>query len=44
MGKNYTYKLVGYDKEDEEKELEFFAPKNLRKDAFLLAYYSEDKE
>lgn len=44
MGKNYTYKLVGYDKEDKEKELEFFAPKNLRKDVFLLMYYSEDKE
>lgn len=43
MGKNYTYKLVGYDKEGKEKELEFFAPKNLRKDAFLLVYYSEGK-
>ncbi|MFB5545234.1 MULTISPECIES: YxeA family protein [Bacillus cereus group] len=43
MGKNYTYKLVGFDKEGKEKELEFFAQKNLRKDAFLLVYYSEEK-
>ncbi|WP_429788322.1 YxeA family protein [Bacillus tropicus] len=43
MGKNYTYKLVGYDKEGKEKKLDFFAQKNLRKDAFLLVYYSEEK-
>lgn len=36
MGKNYTYKLVGYDKEDKEKELKFFAPKNLRKACNLV--------
>ncbi|MCU4786764.1 YxeA family protein [Bacillus cereus] len=43
MGKNYKYKIVAFDKEGKEKELEFFAQKNLRKDAFLLLYYSEDK-
>lgn len=43
MRKNYTYKLVGYNKEGKESELEFFAQKNLRKDAFLLVYYSEEK-
>nr|WP_276561347.1 YxeA family protein [Bacillus paramycoides] len=43
MGKNYTYKLVGFDKEGKEKELEFSAQKNLRKDASLLVYYSEEK-
>lgn len=43
MGRNYKYKLVGFDKEGKEKELEFSAQKNLRKDSFLLVYYSEEK-
>ncbi|MBJ8054123.1 YxeA family protein [Bacillus cereus] len=43
MGKEYTYKLSGFDKEGKEKELEFIAQKNLRKEAFLLVYYSEEK-
>ncbi|MDA2480302.1 YxeA family protein [Bacillus cereus group sp. Bce025] len=40
---NYQYKLTGFDKDGKEKELEFDAQKNLRKDAFLRVYYS-DKE
>lgn len=43
LGGIYMYKLVGFDKESKEKELEFSAQKNLRKDAFLLVYYSEEK-
>ncbi|PFF60125.1 YxeA family protein [Bacillus thuringiensis] len=42
-GKKYKYILVGLDKESKEKKLEFFAQKNLRKDAFLLVCYSEEK-
>ncbi|WP_459501664.1 YxeA family protein [Bacillus sp. C1] len=41
--KQYEYKLTGFDKEGKEKELEFTAPKNLRKEAFLRIYYSEKK-
>ncbi|HDR5352932.1 YxeA family protein [Bacillus cereus] len=36
-------KLVDSEKEGKEKELEFFAQKYLREDAFLLVYYSEEK-
>ncbi|OQR55960.1 hypothetical protein CDB3_15765 [Bacillus sp. CDB3] len=41
--KDFKYKLTGFDKEGKEKELEFNAQKNLRKEAFLRVYYS-DKE
>ncbi|PGO32078.1 hypothetical protein CN984_08650 [Bacillus cereus] len=43
MGKEYEYTLSGFDKEGKEKELEFMAQKNLRKEAFLRVYYSEKK-
>ncbi|PFC35671.1 hypothetical protein CN300_31490, partial [Bacillus thuringiensis] len=33
MGKEYEYTLSGFDKEGKEKELEFKAQKNLRKEA-----------
>lgn len=41
--KDYQYKLTGFDKEGKEKELEFTAQKNLRKDAFLRVYHSDKK-
>ncbi|PFL21459.1 hypothetical protein COJ07_10630 [Bacillus cereus] len=41
--KNYEYKLNGFDKDGKEKELEFNAQKNLRKDAFLRVYHSDKK-
>lgn len=41
--KDYQYKLTGFDKEGQEKELEFTAQKNLRKDAFLRVYHSDKK-
>ncbi|HDR4725172.1 YxeA family protein [Bacillus cereus group sp. Sample62] len=37
------YKITGFDKDGKEKELEFDAQKNLRKDAFLRVYYSDEK-
>ncbi|PGH91707.1 YxeA family protein [Bacillus thuringiensis] len=43
MGKEYEYTLPGFDKEGKEKELEFMAQKNLRKEAFLRVYHSEKK-
>lgn len=43
MGKEYEYTLLGFDKEGKEKELEFMAQKNLRKEAFLRVYHSEKK-
>ncbi|PEK18792.1 YxeA family protein [Bacillus wiedmannii] len=43
MGKGYEYTLLGFDKEGKEKELEFMAQKNLRKEAFLRVYHSEKK-
>ncbi|MEH7026118.1 YxeA family protein [Bacillus wiedmannii] len=43
MGKEYEYTLSGFDKEGKEKELEFMAQKNLRKEAFLRVYHSEKK-
>lgn len=43
MGKKFSYKLLGFDKEGKEKELEFTATKNLRKEAILVLYYSEAK-
>ncbi|MGX5585858.1 hypothetical protein COM90_24765 [Bacillus thuringiensis] len=39
----YQYKLSGFDKDGKEKEMEFTALKNLRKEAFLLIYYTEEK-
>ncbi len=39
----YEYKLLGFDKDGKEKEIEFTALKNLRKEAFLRIYYSEKK-
>ncbi|PDM38277.1 hypothetical protein CMV37_05520 [Bacillus cereus] len=41
--KDYQYKLTGFDKEGKEKELEFMAQKNLRKEAFLRVYHSDKK-
>ncbi|MFE7378710.1 YxeA family protein [Bacillus cereus] len=43
MGKEYEYTLSGFDKEGKEKELEFIAQKNLRKEAFLRVYHSDKK-
>lgn len=43
MGKEYEYTLSGFDKEGKEKDLEFTAQKNLRKEAFLRVYYSDKK-
>lgn len=40
---NYQYKSAGFDKNGKEKTMEFKADKNLRKDAFLRIYYSEEK-
>ncbi|MBY0597368.1 YxeA family protein [Bacillus bingmayongensis] len=39
----YQYKLVGFDKDGKEKELEFRADKNLRKEAFLSVFYSDKR-
>jgi uncharacterized protein (TIGR01655 family) len=39
----YNYSLTGFDKEGNDKELKFMATKNLRKEAYLLVYYSDDK-
>ncbi|MED0990220.1 MULTISPECIES: YxeA family protein [Bacillus] len=41
--KYFEYKLKGFDKDGTEKELEFTAEKNLRKDAFLRVYHSDKK-
>ncbi|ETT75791.1 YxeA family protein [Bacillus mycoides] len=41
--KDYQYKLTGFDKDGKEKELEFIAQKNLRKEAFLRVYHSDKK-
>lgn len=41
--KYYQYKLTGFDKEGKEKELEFTAQKNLRKEAFLRVFHSDKK-
>lgn len=43
MGKEYEYIFSGFDKEGKEKELEFIAQKNLRKEAFLPVYHSDKK-
>ncbi|MGX5540034.1 YxeA family protein [Bacillus wiedmannii] len=39
----YQYKLPGFDQDGKDKEMEFTALKNLRKEAFLRIYYSEKK-
>lgn len=41
--KYFEYKLKGFDKDGKEKEIEFTAHKNLRKDAFLRVYHSDKK-
>jgi len=41
--KSFEYKLPAFDKEGKEKEMEFTANKNLRKEAFLRVYYSDKK-
>ncbi|NUC16246.1 YxeA family protein [Bacillus mycoides] len=41
--KDYQYKLTGFDKKGKEKELEFTAQKNLRKEAFLRVFHSDKK-
>ncbi|MBY0598179.1 YxeA family protein [Bacillus bingmayongensis] len=41
--KSFKYKLPAFDKEGKEKEMEFTAQKNLRKEAFLRVYYSDKK-
>lgn len=43
MGKEYEYTLSVFDKEGKEKELQFMAQKNLRKEAFLRVYHSDKK-
>ncbi|MBE5107308.1 DUF1093 domain-containing protein [Bacillus thuringiensis] len=35
--------MHSFNKDGKEKEREFIVLKNLRKEAFLLAYYSEEK-
>lgn len=39
----YEYNLPGFDEDGNEKEMEFNADKNLRKEAFLRIYYSDKK-
>lgn len=39
----YAYKLPAYDKNGDEKELEFTAGKQLREGAYLKVYYKESK-
>lgn len=41
--KSFEYKLPAFDKEGKEKEIEFTAQKNLRKEAFLRVFYSDQK-
>lgn len=41
--KFFKYKLTGFDKDGKEKELEFDAQKNLRKESFLRVYYADKK-
>ncbi|PEI67281.1 YxeA family protein [Bacillus toyonensis] len=43
MGKEYEYTLSGFNKGDKEKELEFTAQTNLRREAFLLVYHTDKK-
>lgn len=40
--KNYNYKLPAYNEDGKERELEFMAQKNLRKDAYLKMYVKKD--
>lgn len=39
--KDYNYSLEGINKEGEKKTLDFFAQKNLRKDAYLKVYVKD---
>ncbi|KOS24044.1 membrane protein [Bacillus anthracis] len=41
--KHFEYKVKAYDKDGKEKEVEFNAQKNLRKEAFLRVYNSDKK-
>ncbi|EJR80279.1 YxeA family protein [Bacillus cereus group sp. MYBK249-1] len=41
--KSFEYKLPAFNKDGNEKEMEFNAMKNLRKEAFLRVYYSDKK-
>ncbi|EEM03445.1 YxeA family protein [Bacillus pseudomycoides] len=41
--KSFEYKLPAFDKDGKEKEMEFTAVKNLRKEAFLRVFYSDKK-
>ncbi|PGS06155.1 YxeA family protein [Bacillus pseudomycoides] len=41
--KSFEYKLPAFDKDGKEKEMEFTAVKNLRKEAFLRVFYSNKK-
>ncbi|MBC1974280.1 YxeA family protein [Listeria booriae] len=40
---DYNYNLPGYNKDGKEKDMEFIAQKNLRKDAYLEVFWKEDK-
>jgi uncharacterized protein (TIGR01655 family) len=40
---SYEYNLPGFDKDGNEKEMQFRADKNLRSEAFLRIYYSDKK-
>lgn len=40
--KDYNYTLPAYNKDGKERELEFMAQKNLRKDAYLKMYVKKD--
>ncbi|MBC1291275.1 YxeA family protein [Listeria booriae] len=40
---DYNYKLPGYDENGKEKDMDFFAQKNLRKDAYLEVFWKEDR-
>ncbi|MBC2320895.1 YxeA family protein [Listeria booriae] len=39
----YHYNLPGYDEDGKEKDMEFFAQKNLRKDAYLEVFWKKDR-
>ncbi|KRG15744.1 uncharacterized protein (TIGR01655 family) [Lederbergia galactosidilyticus] len=39
----YDYTLTGFNEDGEEATLEFFALKELRKDAYLILYYKDKK-
>lgn len=41
--KLFEYELPAFDKDGKEKMMEFTAPKNLRKEAFLRIYHNDKK-